>query len=341
MGNKKIWLRVHNENLANSPEHVLHCGNTSQGIRYYHIYETMKSLGIDVVRQDPQEPCVEVWHGWTVRPTPKDGNKSVYTCLGSDLMHHYDIFCNVDLHLVASDSYLRQINRRDIPIGVWCCACIEPDIFYIYDRKPTPFVFLHSVFPAFLKGTDLVGEAFERAFLNRNDVELQIHCSRTGGDSWKLSYFSDRFIGSFPTAYEVPNIKFVYQEETYKTRDQAAQLYNGHCYVYPSLADTWCTTPMEAGCTGIPTILSSIKLFKEIYPEEIALFLPMYFNRRHYGQGSPSVEDITKQMIYCYEHQDEISKRGLMAAEYIRDNYSWKKRMNEEFIPIMEHYGYL
>lgn len=327
----KIWLRTSNENLANGAFSDLCQCNTSQGIRYLHIYDSMKVLGLDVTRQDPGEPCIELVHGWGEPVARNEGNISIYATLGTELISAPDRFLDYDILFVASEYYRKLVSITEKPVRVWCCAGVDSQIFHTFVRSVEPFVFLHSVYPRFHKGSDLVCEAFENKFLNTDGVELHIHYPIRGGEGYILEYFKYR--------YESEKIKFI--EHKYMPRREAWRLYEGHCYVYPSLWDSWVNTPNEASSTGIPSILSDLELFRYLQPSEGVWFLPMYFNRKHFKEGSPSFADLATAMDYCYNNQDEVAARGKVAAAFVRDHYDWKNLIMTQLVPTLEEFGFL
>jgi glycosyltransferase involved in cell wall biosynthesis len=47
------------------------------------------------------------------------------------------------------------------------------------------------------------------------------------------------------------------------------------------------------------------------------------------GQWSePNEEDLIEKMRWCYNNQDEVKKMGKYAAEYVKENWTWDKKID-------------
>lgn len=318
----KIWLRT----LNAMPEAI---ENAVAGVEmvFYHLYEAMKDLGLPVVLEDPDEKCIELWHGWYFEP--KGTNINVFLTTGIVRITSWERWREADLIFLSSEFFRDFNDDCEKPIYIWHNRCVDPEIFHVLERSGEPFIFTHAVFPQQHKGTDLLCEAFKETFSGIDDVFLHIQHPRS--EAPELEKFQREYGGE--------RIWFIPQP--YDSRKEAWRLYTGDCYVYPSLLDSVGNTIFEALSTGMPALLSELPVFREYYDERCVWWLPMYDEGSHHGYGKPRIGDIGKMMLYIYEHRDEMKQKGRYGATYVRALYTWKGCIIREFLPVMRDHGYL
>ncbi len=318
----KLWLRT-----TNPMPDPLDNANTAVEMVYYHLLDAMLRLGLPVVTDDPNERCVELWHGWDFQP--KGDNFNVLISTGISKITGLKRWREIDLIFVSSKFFMERNSDCDKPMYLWRHRSVDPYIFHELERSESPFIFSHSVMPQQHKGSDLLCEAFKKAFADKDDVLLYIQ--HPGSIDPALEEFKENFGGD--------NIHFVSQ--SYRSRKEAWKLYVGDCYVYPSLLDATANTVLEALSTGMPAIVSAMPHFREFLDDRCVWWLEMKDEQPHHGFGKPSIDDIAEKMLYAYEHRDEAKQKGKYGAEYVRARYTWKGCLIREFLPVMREYGYL
>ena len=294
---------------------------------FYHLYEAMRDLSLPVVLEDPNEKCIELWHGWDFQP--KGGNINVLLTTGISQITTWERWQEADLIFISSKFFLERNADCDKPMYLWHHHGIDPDIFHVLERSDEPFVFSHSVLPREHKGSDLLCEAFKKTFSNIENVFLHIN----------HPYSIESCLLQFKQKYGNEKIKFISQN--YRSRLEAWKLYLGDCYVYPTLLDSVGLTVLEALSTGIPAIVSGIELYRELLDDRCVFWLDMIDDPPHHGFGKPTVDDIGNKMLYAYEHREEVKQKGRYGANYIRARYTWKGCLIREFLPVMRERGYL
>jgi glycosyltransferase involved in cell wall biosynthesis len=302
--------------------------STAVELVFYHLYTAMRQLGLPVVLDDPDEKCIEMWHGWYFEP--KGGNVNVFLTTGiSTITQTWERWREADIIFISSEFFRERNADCDVPIYIWHHRGIDPDIFRVLDRSDEPFVFTHAVFPQKHKGSDLLCEAFKETFSAMDNVFLYIqhpNCEAPGLIEFKRQYADDK-------------IKFIPQP--YTRRREAWKLYTGDCYVYPSLLDGSANTVIEALSTGMPALLSDMPLFRELLDDKCVWWLPMYNEEPQHGFGRPHIEDISRMMLHIYQNREEIKQKGQYGAKYVRARYCWQGCIIREFLPVMREHGYL
>ena len=315
----KIWIRMYRDNIDLS--------NTSCGIEStaYSLYLNMQKLGLPVCWSDPMERCIELWVGWEF--VPKRGNINIMCSTGGSSIISYPNWQDIDMVFYSSESLVRNIDIPR-PKHLWHHHNVDPTIFTINKYNNYPFIFVNASCAVF-KGIDIVCQSFRKTFGNSRDVELNIFYP---GEYHEAIEYKKK--------YRSNNILFC--QQWWDSREGSWRLYAGHCYVYPTMADSFALTVWEAMCSGLPVIMSDIPIFREFFNDNCGWWLNMYPGEPEYGMGGhPTIEDTSKVMKYVYEHQDEVSVKGKYAAQYIRDNYTYSNCIEKEFIPVMEKNGFI
>jgi len=318
----KIWLRT-----LNSLSAKMDICSTAVEMVFYHLYAAMKNLNLPVVLEDPHERCVELWHGWDFQP--KGGNINIVITTGGHEITRWVRWQEIDCIFVSSQQGMNIIGDCSKPVYIWHHRAVDPEIFHVLERADEPFIFVHSVFPQEHKGSNMLCKVFNETFGGIDNAFLYINHPRS--TQYGLLEFIDKYKSG----------KIIFTAQTYNSRKEAWKLYNGNCYVYPTLLDSAANTVCEALSTGIPAIVSDIPLFRELLDDDCVWWIEMNSDVGRHGCGSPSIASIREQMLYAYEHRLEARQKGKYGAQFIRAKYTWEGCIIREFLPIMREKGYL
>lgn len=211
---------------------------------------------------------------------------------------------------------------------------VDIDLFkYNYRSLFDKFRFLYVGECSDRKGIFQLIEAFLFLFKDNKNVELHIK-----SNSDMLFYGSDSLL---KIKEDNNNIFLHFSNEGH---DKVLELYNScHAYVYPSRADTFGMTLLEAMSCGLPVISTEL-------PGATELIDGRYFKIKHrmvpveghpwmLGEwGEADLFSLASNMQIVYKDYQKIIESGELKrnSEYIRDNYSWNKivdKFETEILP--------
>jgi glycosyltransferase involved in cell wall biosynthesis len=200
---------------------------------------------------------------------------------------------------------------------------VEIDTFKYTNRKLfDKFKFLYVGECSDRKGIFQLVEAFLFLFKDNQQVELHIK-SNTG----MLFYGSDKLL---KLKENNQNIFLHFSDEGH---NRVVELYNScHAYVYPSRADTFGMTLLEAMSCGLPVISTEL-------PGATELIDGRYFKVKHrmvpvddhpwmLGEwGEADLFSLVSNMKSVYNDYHKIIESGDLKknSDYVRDNFSWEK----------------
>lgn len=199
---------------------------------------------------------------------------------------------------------------------------VEPAVHSELERSTDrPFTFGSMGALSIRKGTDLLVEAFERAFPTEKDVRLICKTSFNG----------------FMWARKDKRIKIEMMPWTYEEmRDQFFKQID--CFVFPTRGEGFGMTPLEAMATGVPAIVTGWSGPLEYMTPEVGWLInhtmvpAKDFSETVYKEdcgewAEPSLDHLIELMRYAYEHQDEVKAKGKAAAEHVRNNWLWEHKI--------------
>jgi glycosyltransferase involved in cell wall biosynthesis len=140
-----------------------------------------------------------------------------------------------------------------------------------------------------------------------------------------------------------PNIIWEISNEGHK---RTLELYDEcHVYVYPSRADTFGMTVLEAMGCGLPVISTSepgsTELVQGLYYQVRTETVPVINHPWMLGEwGEPNTNDLKKLMKLLYEKYDEIiiPEKLKKISEYVNENYNWGKigeKFENDILPFL------
>jgi len=214
---------------------------------------------------------------------------------------------------------------------------VDTDLFKFKERKKSDvFKFLYVGECSDRKGIFSLLNAFTYLFSDNSNVELHIKSNTA-----MLFYGSDK-INEILNKHK--NIVWHVSNEGH---EKVIELYDEcHTYVYPSRADSFGMTLIEAMSCGLPIISTndpgSTELIKGRYFEVLSKDVPVKNHPWMLGEwGEPSVENLMKNMKYVYDNYNKIVDSGALLdnSNYIQENYSWDKvvhKFETEILPNLK-----
>jgi len=211
---------------------------------------------------------------------------------------------------------------------------IDETKFYPLERNNEVFTFGHLGALTVRKGTDLLVEAFRRAFSSKQKVKL---INKTS-----LPYYpfmvKDKRVEVQQAFNGIPHSELI---ETFFKKI--------NCFVYPSRGEGFGLPPLEAMATGVPAITTNWSGMAEYNNEEVGWMLNDFkmvpadnFTKKVYKEdcgewAEPNLDELIFRLRYAYEHQDEVKEKGRKAAEYVKANWLWRDKIKMFHEALAKH----
>lgn len=104
-------------------------------------------------------------------------------------------------------------------------------------------------------------------------------------------------------------------------------------FVYPSVAEGFALEPLEAMTTGACVLVTDWGGPQEYIRDDVCLRIPVKGTRSYplepyvdWGHVADVDYNAMKdQMLWCYEHRDEVREIGARAAQYVREKWTWQQ----------------
>lgn len=232
--------------------------------------------------------------------------------------------CNmVDFLLTPSNISKNRMEKLGVkkPIYVFPHG-IDEELFKFSPRiKSDKFKFLYVGECSDRKGIFQLLDAFISLFGDNQDVELHIKSNQA------MVFYNGQQVVEYTKKY--PNIIWHISNEGH---DKVIKLYEeSHVYVYPSRADTFGMTLLEAMACGLPVISTSdpgaTELIKGRYINIPSRNVPVMNHPWMLGEwGQADVNELKKEMKKIYENYDSFNQQLLLEnSKYVRENLTWKK----------------
>lgn len=181
------------------------------------------------------------------------------------------------------------------------------------------FKFLYIGEPGDRKGTFQLLEAWQKSFMNKIQYHLTIQSNKDMEGYWKEKLDT--------TLAQFTNVTFIRENVT---QEKIAQLMKeSHCLIYPSRADTFGMTVLEAMATGLPVIANTGLGFGDFIHSNYYYGLktkrvPVADHPWMLGTWlETDVSDLISKMKYVKNHYDEATKKAEEASSLIRNLYKW------------------
>ena len=139
--------------------------------------------------------------------------------------------------------------------------------------------------------------------------------------------------GNFKKGGNNPKIHFI---TVHRPHSQMYKNYHGHCFVYPSLYESWGLCVTEAMCSGMPCIISRLPTFNDQFNELCGWWVNMDEGE---GWGTPNINDLSSKMRYAYEHREECREKGMYAAAMARHKLTFEHGILLDLLPALSKHG--
>jgi glycosyltransferase involved in cell wall biosynthesis len=190
----------------------------------------------------------------------------------------------------------------------------------VYTHRPFTFGTMGML--SLRKGTDVLIDAFERAFPNGEDVRL---ICKTSGRYYPFMHPDKRII---------PIVGPVTHQEMMD--DFMSEI---DCFVFPTRGEGFGLTPLEAMATGVPAIVTNWSGPVEYMNNDVGWTLDYTmdkatdFTDKVYKEDCgewaiPSVDHLVQLMRDAYNNEELTKKKGNAAAEYVRKKWLWSQQVH-------------
>lgn len=202
---------------------------------------------------------------------------------------------------------------------------VDTDKFSEIDRRDDGvFTFGTMGALSIRKGTNILVNAFERAFPTEKDVRL---VCKTSSRVYPFMSKDKRIeVQQGPVSHEELINEFFNKVD---------------CFAFPTLGEGFGLTPLEAMATGIPAIVTGWSGPMEYMRPEVGWTIDYTMDeakefsdprtgvyKEPCGQWAiPAIDHLVYLMRYAYEHQDEVKAKGKAAAEYVRREWTWRAQI--------------
>jgi glycosyltransferase involved in cell wall biosynthesis len=182
------------------------------------------------------------------------------------------------------------------------------------------------------KGTDLLVKAFKHVFQGNKKAKLLIKTFTQEKYPTFVPYLTpDEMRGKDP--------QIIFISEKWDAKRMHEDFWgNLDCFVFPTRGEGFGLPPVEAMATGLPVIgtnWSGMEMFmrkSHSYPigytlvdvphEKAGFGYPEELRAPGQQWAEPDFDDLCKQMEHVYTHRAEAKKKGKLASEWVRKNFS-------------------
>ena len=181
------------------------------------------------------------------------------------------------------------------------------------------------------KGTDLLVDAFREAFPTEKDVRLECWTSNAG----------------YPFMVNDPrvHVRMTPAETNKELMDWFKDL---DCFVFPTRGEGFGLPPLEAMATGLPVIATGwggiLEFMKPEYGRMLGYSMAPAtdFTEHLYKEDcgdwtEPNKQDLIDAMRDAYNNRAEWKQKGTLAAQYVKDNWTWDKKIGMYHEALEKH----
>lgn len=150
--------------------------------------------------------------------------------------------------------------------------------------------------------------------------------------------------GRLNIAYRTSTGSEIVEIIRWMTEEQMWELYaEGDIFVWPSWGEGFGLPPLEAAATGLPSILPNYSALEAYHDPSWCLDLPYTVGRiwraEKYHGARIAIEDLMSQMLWAYEHRDEVLDMGKAAATVAHEKWTWEKATRPGLARVLEYYN--
>ncbi len=327
--------------LADSDHVRLQCLNLPAPQKNAVTPKGLKKFACTLAKKSPTDTHVTIRHAWPPDwQRPAQGKLVVIQPweFGSLPQAWVEQASNVDEFWVPSN-YVRNVYVESgiavetvqvVPNG------IDPERFRaaaaprkLATDKTFKFLFVGGTIPR--KGTDILLDAFLRAFTAADDVALII--KDFGGNT----FYKGQTLGAqIAEVQRRPNAPEIIHLDNELSPEELPGVYTAcDCLVHPYRGEGFGLPVLEAMACGLPVIVTAGGATDDFATDEFAFRIPS--RRRAIGREisgmklageawllEPDVNALVAQMQWVIAHREAARAKGVKAGEHVRANWTWK-----------------
>ncbi|MGE5480426.1 MAG: glycosyltransferase [Chloroflexota bacterium] len=301
-------------------------------------------------------PYVWIRHQWPPKADPPSGAKWIIMQPWEFTEHRKDfleIFNNA-VEIWTPSNYSRNsfINSGVNPDKVQIVPNgVNPETFKPYGEKfeldtekKLKFLFVGGTI--YRKGIDILLEAYSEAFTAEDDVALII--KDMGGDSFYMGQTAKEAIKKLQAKPGTPEIIYV---DEYLAEEEMAALYRTcDVFVSPYRGEGFSLPALEAMACGLPLVVTEGGSTEDFVPDAFAqkISAKKISIGTKLGESElageafmlePDRDELRQTLIDLYKNPQEIKQTGLMASEYARSMWTWRRATIKALSRIDYHCG--
>ncbi|MGQ9819847.1 MAG: glycosyltransferase [Candidatus Kapaibacteriales bacterium] len=323
-------------------------------------YETLSSKDIRYKETPPEHirklPYLWVRHQWPPKAEPPKGAKWVIIQpweFSSLPRKFVDIFLQADELWVPSNYTRRAFINSGIPFNKVQIVPngIDPDLFQpsgelfpLKTNKKLKFLYVGGTI--YRKGIDILLQSYVSNFTSKDDVTLVI--KDMGTESFYFGQTAQDRISSIQNTEGTPEIIYIKDQLTEK---EMASLYRAcDVFVSPYRGEGFSLPTLEAMASGLPVIVTEGGATEDFVLDSFGWKIPSYqISVGEYIGEDPLVGEafllepdpnyLGKLMRSIYQNPSDITVRGILASQYARQYWTWKKSTLKVLSRIDALYG--
>ena len=217
-----------------------------------------------------------------------------------------------------------------VPIQVMPLG-IDPDYYnqnivsYKNNRK---YTFLSIFEWGERKAPELLLRAYSRAFTGKDEVVLI--CKVNNSDS---SISVENEVRKLGLPGNGPEIIFLYNTD-FEDYEMPALYRSSDCFVTAARGEGWGMPILEAMACGLPAIATAWSAQTDFlnedngFPVRVEKLVDAKAKCRYYEGfrwAQADEEHLIQRMRWVYEHREEAARKGRLASEYVRREFTWDK----------------
>lgn len=323
-------------------------------------YEMLHSNDIRYKETPPEHirklPYLWVRHQWPPKAEPPKGAKWVimqpweFSSLPKKFV---DIFLQADELWVPSNYTRRAFINSGIPFNKVQIVPngIDPELFQpngdLYPLKTNKRLkFLYVGGTTYRKGIDILLQSYVNTFTSKDNVTLVI--KDMGTESFYFGQTAQDKIAELQNTEGVPEIIYI---KDYLTEKEMASLFRScDVFVSPYRGEGFSLPTLEAMASGLPVIVTEGGATEDFVLDSFGWKIPSYRisvgeyigDEALVGEAfllEPDANYLGNLLRSIYQNPSDITVRGILASQYARQYWTWRKSTLKVLSRIDALYG--
>jgi glycosyltransferase involved in cell wall biosynthesis len=248
----------------------------------------------------------------------------------SSLPEHIAAGINTNDHVYATSDFVRRVfvdHGVTVPVSVLGHGFDPAHYQYAPRQVNGPFTFLCIAENTPRKNLPGLVRSFERAFADRDDVQLLLKIGLHG-------------VGDLRSTISQPR-KVILVTEALPGDAELARLYHSaHCFVLPTRGEGFGMPVLEAMATGLPVIVTDYSGHLDFCNEENAYLIrnrglvdsdTACFPHLASQWADPDEDHLVELMRHVYGNYQDALDKAKCAYETVRENWTWQAQLSRAF----------